>query len=101
MRGAVASLQVGVLLLAGLAVAVDLQLAQRLRWPVLVQEHGLTPAAPERGLLEYRMDQAEKGIEAVKHEHGLLTYLLVGNLVGVVASLVTYLLVGRKRSRSG
>lgn len=101
MRGAVASLQVGALLLAGFAVAVDLQLAQRLPWPSLLQEHRPAAAPPETGLLEYRMDQAEKGIEAVQHEHTLLTYLLVGNLVGVLASLLTYLVVGRKRSSSG
>lgn len=101
MRVAAASLQVGVLLLAGLAVAVDLQLAQRLPWPLLVRQHRPAPAPPENELLEYRVDQAEKAIVAVRHEHTLLTYLLVGNLVGVLASLVTYFLVGRKRSRSG
>ena len=101
MRSAVASLQVGVLLLAGLAVAVDLQLAQRIPWTLLVQERRPAPPPPENDLLEYRVDQAEKAIVSVRHEHTLLTYLLVGNLVGVLASMATYLLVGRKRSRSG
>lgn len=101
MRVAAASLQVGVLLLASLAVAVDLQLGQRFPWTVFVQQHRPAPAPPENELLEYRVDQAEKAIVAVRHEHTLLTYLLVGNLMGVLASMATYLLVGRKRSRSG
>ncbi len=100
MRVAVASLQVGVLLLAGFAVAVDLQLSPRIPWPLLVQQRP-APAPPENALLEYRVDQAEKAIVAVRHDHSLLTYLLVANLVGVLASVATYLLVGRKRSRSG
>lgn len=97
MRSAVAGLQVVALAFAAAAVGLDL-LGQHLRHPVLVvQERRAAPAPPE-DLQEYRLGQAEDRIQDLTNEHRLLTYLLVGNLVAVVVSMVTYLLVGRRRS---
>lgn len=102
MRAAVVSLGVTSSLLVALALAIQTGTVQDLprlaALQLAVREAPQRP--PDEAVQAYRLDQAEKAITSIRHEHQALTYLLVGNLVAVLASLVTYLLTARRRPPS-
>lgn len=57
---------------------------------------------PQEPLQAYRLDQLEIAVAQMRAEHGRVLWLLVGNLVAIVASLLTYMVTSRrKRPRGG
>lgn len=94
-RSAVAGLQVLALAAAASAVLLDLGARQGFHAVPVAQ---LQPAPPAEDLSAYRIGKAEERIRELGQEHSLPTYLLVGNLVAVVATLATYLVTTRRRS---
>lgn len=98
MRATVVSLGVTSSLLVGLALAIQTGTVAHL--PTLQLAVQQATQEGDAAVHAYRLGEAEKAIEEVRGEHRLLTYLLVGNLVAVLASLMTYLVTTRRRPPS-
>jgi uncharacterized membrane protein len=52
--------------------------------------------APAKQLLQYQVEQLQVKVAEISHQHDALFVLLVANLFAVLASLATYLIIGRK-----
>lgn len=55
----------------------------------------------DNAVLRHRVGELEKTSEAIRDDHRWLTGLLIGNLVAVLASLATYLVMHRGPGRQG
>lgn len=95
-RLAVAGLQVLALTFAAAAVVVEY--GKQRPGPVVLQAQRAPAPSPAKDVTEYRLDQLEAAARQIENEQRLLAYLLVGNLVAVIVSLVTYLILERRRS---